>query len=66
MIPIDKKTPTPNPITNISVLPSITSLACFARTCKSGSAIVIKTPNKKQINTSKNILFFFVKPLPTC
>ena len=64
IIEISKNIPTPTPTVTIrSVLFMILS-TWLDKTCKSGSAIVIKKPNTKDIISKINNFLVFVRPIP--
>ena len=58
--------PTPTPTVAINTVLLITAETCPARTDKSGSATVIKTPIIKQTIKSTHTFLDFVRPVPTC
>ena len=63
---ITRNNPTPIPTNIIKNVLFNTLPTCSARTDKSGSAIVVRTPMIKQTTTKTIIFFDFVKPEPIC
>ena len=57
--------PTPKAIPTVKIVGFITFATCPARTFKSGSAIVINKPSKKEIISNNPSLRFFARPDPT-
>ncbi len=63
---ITRNSPTPAPTVAISTTLFITELTCSASTDRSGSAIVMKIPIKRQTAISTVIFLDLVRPLPIC